>query len=236
MNLGHKNSSHRSFMGDDMMAMKRCRYISSTEKEFFVGTGTTCLVLYSSETHRIQVLHDIEAVYPRAHTMDINPGNWNCDSFLNELSLRRINNRSVEIFVLLQEKSLTNTLFLRQWREWGLPAYFTEYVRVAPEKEYYKHLICRCGEGKIPHISKRFVIYHSVWQKQKSFWRLGKKSKNFTQIDFSFPVLEERQAQALIHAFANMNEDGVLISIKETQGVWDYFPLFALFFDESISM
>jgi len=33
-----------------------------------------------------------------------------------------------------------------------------------------------------------------------------------------------------------MNEDGVLISIKETQGVWDYFPLFALFFDESISM
>lgn len=136
MNLGHNNSSQRSFMGDDMMAMKRCRYISSTEKELFVGTGTTCLVLYSSETHRIQVLHDIEAVYPRAHTMDIDPGNWNCDSFLNELSLRRINNRSVEIFVLLQEKSLTNTLFLRQWREWGLPAYFTEYVRVAPEKEY----------------------------------------------------------------------------------------------------
>lgn len=70
MNLGHNNSSQRSFMGDDMMAMKRCRYISSTEKELFVGTGTTCLVLYSSETHRIQVLHDIEAVYPRAHTMD----------------------------------------------------------------------------------------------------------------------------------------------------------------------
>lgn len=90
MNLGHNNSSQRSFMGDDMMAMKRCRYISSTEKELFVGTGTTCLVLYSSETHRIQVLHDIEAVYPRAHTMDIDPGNWNCDSFLNELSLRRI--------------------------------------------------------------------------------------------------------------------------------------------------
>lgn len=154
MNLGHNNSSQRSFMGDDMMAMKGCRYISSTEKELFVGTGTTCLVLYSSETHRIQVLHDIEAVYPRAHTMDIDPGNWNCDSFLNELSLRRINNRSVEIFVLLQEKSLTNTLFLRQWREWGLPAYFTEYVRVAPEKEYYNPVRrvqcfgCHCSRHK----------------------------------------------------------------------------------------
>ena len=118
----------------------------------------------------------------------------------------------------------------------GFPLILPSMYGLPPEKEYYKHLICRCGEGKIPHISKRFVIYHSVWQKQKSFWRLGKKSKNFTQIDFSFPVLEERQAQALIHAFANMNEDGVLISIKETQGVWDYFPLFALFFDESISM
>lgn len=178
MNLGHNNSSQRSFMGDDMMAMKRCRYISSTEKELFVGTGTTCLVLYSSETHRIQVLHDIEAVYPRAHTMDIDPGNWNCDSFLNELSLRRINNRSVEIFVLLQEKSLTNTLFLRQWREWGLPAYFTEYVRVAPEKEYYKHLICRCGEGKIPHISKSTAvkIHHTIKAKNKKGCRYEEKA------------------------------------------------------------
>ena len=236
MNLGHNNSSHRSFMGDDMMATEKCRYICSTEKELLVGTGTTCLVLYASETHRIQVLHDIEAGYQRAHTMHIDPENWDYDSFLNELSLRRINNRTVEIFVLMQEKKLTNILFLRQWREWGLPAYFTEYVRVTPETGYYKRLICRSGEGKNLHISKRFVIYHSVWQKRKNFWRLSRRSKNNTLADFSFPILEERQVQALIHAFANMNEDSVLISIKETQGVWDYFPLFALFFDESVSI
>lgn len=75
-----------------------------------------------------------------------------------------------------------------------------------------------------------------MWQKRKNFWRLSRRSKNNTLADFSFPILEERQVQALIHAFANMNEDSVLISIKETQGVWDYFPLFALFFDESVSI
>lgn len=232
MNLGHNSSSHLSFVGDEMMAMKRCRYISSTEKELFVGTGTTCLVLYSSETHRIQVLHDIEAVYPRAHTMDIDPENWDCASFLNKLALHRINNRTVRIFVLIQEEKMTNILFLRQWREWGLPAYFTEYIRAVPETGYYKRLVC--GDGKNTHISKRFVIYHSVWQKRKFLWRLGRRSKNFAQADFSFPILEEQQAQVLIHAFANMNEDSVLISIKEPPGIWDYFPLFALFFDESI--
>lgn len=217
-----------------MMTIEKRGYICSTRKELLAGTGATCLILYSSEMRRIQILRDIEAGYPGAHTMDIDPENWDCASFLNKLALHRINNRTVRIFVLIQEEKMTNILFLRQWREWGLPAYFTEYVRAVPEKGYYKYLICGSSAGKSTHTSKRFVIYHSVWQKRKFLWRLGRRSKNFTQADFSFPILEERQAQALIHAFANMNEDSVLISIKETQGIWDYFPLFALSFDESI--